>query len=276
MKVDIAIPSYRGGCRIGRSLAALREHSGDSIGKIVVSCDHAETLAKHSLIEEDVEKVLAACLEFGAEFVRPNGWGYMARNWNNAVEHCTADVVVVLNDDVEVVPDWLDFHLFMWRNAHQLPMPLGGTSFSFRDGSGPHRGWGGTETAFFHPGLAGPCFSIRRDLWWGIGEDSQLCEAEAEEWVWQAGCCVLAGPRPCLKHLGNAAHQSGVAFGEKQQGGEKSREAWARRYGYDFVAPAWYNLIHRTDLAKPWAQRMLREVPSDWPPWVVFDVDAMI
>lgn len=110
MRYLIGVPTLNGPDRLQRCLSAVFAHTDLSDAVVLVADDgsSAQCLeANRSVVDR-----------YGVEMLMSGRLG-VAAQWNRLVRHVGADVPVLVNDDVEVVPDWLDVLVFsVEENLH--------------------------------------------------------------------------------------------------------------------------------------------------------------
>jgi GT2 family glycosyltransferase len=104
--VTIGIPTYnaaKGDChRLDDLLNNLRQRTRDTIPCEIVVCDDSG-LPGHQ------EKVKAVCGKYGAQFLMNEKNRGVPASWNRLTRFSMREVMVLLNDDVLVAKDWLDY-----------------------------------------------------------------------------------------------------------------------------------------------------------------------
>jgi GT2 family glycosyltransferase len=116
-KVVIGIPTLNGPERLERSLKALVKGTPfDKLAAKAVICDDG---SRPELLKRNIE--IAA--QYEMEILSNDARLGVSESWNRMARHGVrswgADCVVLLNDDVEVVPDWLEALVFSVRmNEH--------------------------------------------------------------------------------------------------------------------------------------------------------------
>lgn len=115
-EICIGIPTLNGSERLARTLDSIRKHTPLSTmkAKVFVSDDCS--------FEQNIESNKRICMNFGIEMLTaPNRYG-VAAQWNRLTRHTEASVVILMNDDVEVVEDWLEVLAFTIRNNPHVGM----------------------------------------------------------------------------------------------------------------------------------------------------------
>ena len=125
MNVLIGIPTLNGPDRLARCLASIAAHTPfEKFAIKVMVCDDASTSANL-----DANKALVRRMAYGEP--PPNGIPDLemlmhqerkgiAAGWNSLTRFQPADVVVLINDDIEVVPHWLDALVYSVTKNPQL------------------------------------------------------------------------------------------------------------------------------------------------------------
>lgn len=104
----VGIPTLNGRDRLARVIASIEECTPfDRFNVQVLVCDDGST---ESALEEHKSIVLHAQKRSRVriEILMHNWRMGIAKSWNDLVRHTSCDLAVLLNDDVEVVDDWLD------------------------------------------------------------------------------------------------------------------------------------------------------------------------
>jgi GT2 family glycosyltransferase len=121
-KVTVGIATLNGPDRLNRCLHSIRHFTRwSNVGsvKLLVHDDGSN--------EENLEKnKILVCNHYmdlyntvGLEMLMTEGGtrGGIAKSWNKLVRHQASDVIILLNDDIEVSPDWLDVLVYsVWEN----------------------------------------------------------------------------------------------------------------------------------------------------------------
>ena len=113
-KILIGIPTLNGPERLARCLESIRRHTPLEAynAQVLVSDDFS--------YRNNLEENRKVCHNFGVELVCPAQVRIgVAQQWNCLTRHTEAPVVILMNDDVEVVPDWLEALAFsILQNPH--------------------------------------------------------------------------------------------------------------------------------------------------------------
>ena len=109
-QICIGIPTLNGPARLARCLTAIRNHTPleDFQAKVLVSDDFSR--------EADLEENKQICSAFSVDLLTAPARLGVSQQWNRLTWHTNAAVVILMNDDVEVVPDWLEALAFSIRN----------------------------------------------------------------------------------------------------------------------------------------------------------------
>lgn len=108
-EVLIGIPTLNGSDRLKRCLRSILVNTPRTQkwrALVVDDCSTPENLKKN----KDVVH------EFGVEMIVHQERLGVARGWNDLTRHTNAPYVILMNDDVEVVPDWYDALVFSLKN----------------------------------------------------------------------------------------------------------------------------------------------------------------
>ena len=116
-EILIGVPTLNGPDRLARCLESIRRHTPLEAYKaqVLVSDDFS--------YRENLEENRKVCQNFGAELACPAQVRIgVAQQWNCLTRHAKAPIVILMNDDVEVVPDWLEALVFSIRENPQAGM----------------------------------------------------------------------------------------------------------------------------------------------------------
>lgn len=108
-EVLIGIPTLNGPDRLRRCLRAIRINTPRTEPFKVLVVDDCST-------PENLQKNKDVIHEFGVEMITHLERFGVARGWNDLTRHTQAPYVILMNDDVEVVPDWYDALVFSLKN----------------------------------------------------------------------------------------------------------------------------------------------------------------
>lgn len=110
-EVLIGIPTLNGPERLARCLESIRRHTPLEAyrAKVLVGDDFS--------YRDNLEENRKICRNFGVELACPAQARIgVAQQWNCLTRHTEAPIVILANDDVEVVPDWLEALVFSIKN----------------------------------------------------------------------------------------------------------------------------------------------------------------
>lgn len=117
VSVSIGIPTLNGPDRLRRVLQSIAECTNFANFKesrivVVDDCSRPEDVEKNWLAVKDYER-------FNVAFLKHETRRGIAASWNDCVRHAPADVHVLLNDDVEMMPHWLEVLVYsVTKNPH--------------------------------------------------------------------------------------------------------------------------------------------------------------
>jgi GT2 family glycosyltransferase len=107
--VLIGIPTLNGPDRLRRCLAAIQAHTPkDAPFKTLVVDDFSTP--------ENLEQNKHVVHDFGIDMIMHQARFGVARGWNDLVRHTKAPWIILMNDDVEVVPDWYEALVFSLKS----------------------------------------------------------------------------------------------------------------------------------------------------------------
>jgi GT2 family glycosyltransferase len=114
-RVLIGVPTLNGPDRLDRALASVKAHTDLADVTVLVS-DDCSTPANLQLNKDVVHK-------HGVEMLMTEERLGVSMQWNRLVRHVPdAEICVLVNDDVEVVEDWLDVLVFSLERNPDLGM----------------------------------------------------------------------------------------------------------------------------------------------------------
>jgi GT2 family glycosyltransferase len=108
-EVSIGIPTLNGPDRLRRCLKSIRINTPRAEPFKVLVVDDCST-------PENLQRNKDVIHEFGVEMITHQERFGVARGWNDLTRHTNAPWVVLMNDDVEVVPDWYEALVFSLKN----------------------------------------------------------------------------------------------------------------------------------------------------------------
>lgn len=108
-EICIGIPTLNGPERLMRCLEAIRKYTNLEKFKaqVVVSDDFS--------YEAELAENKKICANFGFDLLLAKARLGVAQQWGCLTRHTGASFMILMNDDVEVVPDWLDALAFSMR-----------------------------------------------------------------------------------------------------------------------------------------------------------------
>jgi GT2 family glycosyltransferase len=184
-KVLIGIPTLNGPERLERVLFSVKEHTRDAAGKpmpnvtVLVSDDCSS--------EENLEANKEVAARYGVDMLMTDKRLGISCQWNRLVRHVPdADIVVLLNDDVEVVRDWLDVLVFSLEKNPILGMVGLLSEAGTKAECAPRPRLDFAEASFLHGNgtllsSVGACFAFRRADWLAVGGFDERYFAYYEE-----------------------------------------------------------------------------------------------
>jgi GT2 family glycosyltransferase len=114
-EVLIGIPTLNGPDRLRRCLNSIRINTPRSQPFKVLVVDDCST-------EENLQNNKNVVHEFGIEMITHQERLGVARGWNDLTRHSKAPFVILMNDDVEVVPDWYEALVFTLKHNPDIGM----------------------------------------------------------------------------------------------------------------------------------------------------------
>jgi GT2 family glycosyltransferase len=209
VKIFIGIPTLNGPDRLDRALRAIRAHTDLRDVAVLVSDDCSTP--------ENLELNKNAVHASGVEMLMSSQRLGVSQQWNRLVRHVPdAEICVLLNDDVEVVEDWLDVLAFSLARNPKLGMvslrcETGVTS----DNAVPRPRIDYSEARLLTGGgtlisSGGACFAFRRDDWQAVlGFDERyFCFYEEVDFgvalARERGLFSAFASYPVVLHMGGA------------------------------------------------------------------------
>lgn len=265
MKTLIGIPTLNGPERLARCLAALGAHTDFSRGDVsVLVADDGSTPDQ---LEGNKQVLHAASAHVpGVEMLFGHGRTGIARTWNRIVRHgptAAFPLIVLINDDVEVVPDWLDVLRYSLLHNPQAGM-VGLNFYSGPPGNRPtppphpdyveahlQDGGGGLVSSF------GPIFGFRREAWDLVGGFDERFFVFYEEVdfgvaLGRRGFFHYMASHPAVFHCGGATNSDPQNLDAARCLAE-SRQKFIDKWGADIG-----------QLREEFAARPGRPVPREW------------
>lgn len=168
-RVLVGVPTLNGPSRLDRLLKSIRACT-DLAGVRVLVSDDCSTPENLKLNKDALYSVP------GTEMLMSDRRLGITKQWNRIVRHVPdAEIVVLLNDDIEVVDDWLDVLVFsLERNPHIGTVGLRTEFGVVAHEARPRRNIDYHESRIVDGGgtllwSPGPCFAFRRSDWESVG-----------------------------------------------------------------------------------------------------------
>ncbi|GMV18588.1 MAG: hypothetical protein AMXMBFR56_68120 [Polyangiaceae bacterium] len=239
MRVLIGIPTLNGPDRLDRALKSIKTYTDLREATVLVS-DDASTPENLKLNKDVVHT-------HGVEMLMSEERLGIAKQWNRLVRHVPdAEICVLLNDDVEVVEDWLDVLVFsLVKNPSigtiGLRSEYGMTAAQAvaENRHRPRRDYFdsrivGDGTLLWSPG---PCFAFRQRDWAEVGGFDEryfmyYVDADFGILLQRKGKISCLATYPVIYHLGGATMTALDPLLAIQQG----RECFAIKWGKSFTA----------------------------------------
>ena len=208
MKVLIGIPTLNGPDRLDRALASIRKYT-DLKDVVVLVSDDCST-PQNLKLNKGVSSANSV------EMLMTETRLGVSKQWNRLVRHVPdAEIVALLNDDVEVVEDWLDVLVFsLVRNPDLGMLSLRCETGVTTANGQPRPRIDYNEAHILHAGGSlvsggGAAFAFRRDDWQYVeGFDEQFfCFYEEVDFgvkQGQAGRFNAFASYPVIYHMGGA------------------------------------------------------------------------
>jgi GT2 family glycosyltransferase len=102
--ITIGIPTLNGPDRLERCLDSIARSTSMEARFLV--CDDGSTEENLKLNKDAIHRYSVRLS--GLEMIAHNARLGIARSWNHLVRHYDSDILVIVSDDIEVVPHWLD------------------------------------------------------------------------------------------------------------------------------------------------------------------------
>lgn len=208
-RILIGIPTLNGPDRLWRALSAIREYTDLSQEISVVVSDDASSTS-------NLEHNKHACHVFNVPMLMTDERFGIARQWNRLVRHVPdADICVLVNDDVEVVADWLDVLVFTLDKNPDVGM----AGLRCETGVTAKSGWRRPHIDYHEARLldgsgmllssGGACFAFRRADWVAVGgfDERYFCFYEELDFgiaLLKHGRRNVIAEYPIIYHMGGA------------------------------------------------------------------------
>lgn len=256
--VLVGVPTLNGSGLLRRCLQSIQSCTDfgrvrRQIGPVkIVVCDDGsredELLHTRHVVHEENSRLQEAC---GLELLENGGRRGIASSWNRLVRAAPADVVVLLNDDVEVVEWWLDVLCYSALENWQIGMVALNAYMGLTKGQ--HRALHLDAPA--HAAVprvdyrearllcgggvllssSGYAFAFRRDLFDLVGgfDERYFCFYEELDFgvaLRMAGYRHAIASWPIVYHMGGATNSDGRNLDAKVEM-EKSRKVFREKWG---------------------------------------------
>jgi len=108
--ISIGIPTVNGSHRLERCLSHIfKDNSVQRFKAEVIVVDDGSS-------EWSIEKNKQFCEQYGAKFIEHKERRGVPTAWNTLVKSSSNDLIILLNDDIEVMKDWLDVVVYILNN----------------------------------------------------------------------------------------------------------------------------------------------------------------
>lgn len=209
MKVLVGIPTLNGPDRLDRALASVKKHTDLKDVTVLVSDDCSSE--KNLKLNKDVVHTHGVPMLMSGERLG------IAKQWNRLVRHVPdAEICVLLNDDVEVVEDWLDVLVFsLERNPDLGMVALRCETGVIKKDCPPRPKIDYNEALLMTGGgtlvsAGGACFAFRRGNWEHVGgfDERYFCFYEEVDFgvtlATSLGRYSAFASYPVIYHMGGA------------------------------------------------------------------------
>lgn len=211
MKILIGIPTLNGPDRLNRALRSVRKYTNMNLGDVVVF------VSDDASSPENLKLNIGTSHDYGVELLTSEHRLGVSQQWNRLVRHVPdADICVLLNDDVEVVEDWLDVLVFtLARNPDIGTVSLRCETGVTSENGQPRTRVDYNEARILHSGGSlvsggGAAFAFRRADWEAVGwfDDRYFCFYEEIDFgvslATLLGRFNVAVSYPVVYHMGGA------------------------------------------------------------------------
>lgn len=237
-RVLVGIPTLNGPDRLRRALSSVLEYSSVPDVELTVLVSDDSSDKRNLKLNKDV---VHSCREHGVQMLTTETRLGVPRQWNRLVRHVPdAEVVAIINDDVEVVTDWLDVLVFtLLRNPHVGQVGLRCDTGITRSNAVARASVDYHEARLLDGGGAmlscgGACFAFRRADWEAIGgfDERYFCFYEEIDFgvslTTKLGRSNVIAEYPVVYHMGGATTSEHADMGEIMA---ESRAKFAAKWG---------------------------------------------
>jgi len=131
MRVTVGVISYNGLYRVEHCVRSVVELSKDVNEIELILCDDGSRFEEARKNINEIEKSYSN--EIPITVIRHNSNQGITRSWNDVVKASKSNIIVMLNDDILVVGDWLRCGLYFMENNEEAGMVGFPTWFCRRD-----------------------------------------------------------------------------------------------------------------------------------------------
>lgn len=236
MNVLVGIPTLNGPDRLRRCLASVHWNTDVSV-QVLVSDDASSE--ENLKLNKDVVSALRAETGRDVPMLTSETRLGIPAQWNRLVRHVPdAEIIVLINDDVEVVNDWLDVLVFTLEHNPHIGMvgllsEVGVTTINAL----PRRRVDYNEARLLDGGgsllsSGGACFAFRRKDWEAVGgfDERYICFYEELDFgvsQRERGLACVIATYPLVYHMGGATIAANHdAVGVLRDSRRKFSEKW--------------------------------------------------
>lgn len=226
MKTLIGIPTLNGPDRLKRALFAVHEFTDMKDVQVLVSDDCSN--------QNNLEWNKTWCGRFGVSMLMTEQRLGIAKQWNRIVRHVPdANIVALINDDIEVVPHWLDVLRFTLEHNPEISM----VGLRCETGVTASRGSRAVNIDYVESRLfdgsgsllssGGACFAFRRTDWEMVGgfDERFFCFYEELDFGVQLG---LRNKQSVIAEYPVVYHMGGATIGANSDAGAILTESRAK------------------------------------------------
>lgn len=213
-EICVGVPTLNGPDRLARCLESVRRHTPmEALGAALFVSDDCSR-------EGGLEANKRVCADYGVEMLMAQSRLGVAEQWNRLTRHTAAPIVVLMNDDVEVVPDWLQALAFTLRNNPHAGMVglkgyQGVNSLNFTPPPVPSYNEAVMERGVGMIASTGFLFGFSRDKYDAVGGFDPGFFAFYEEIDFGARLLAMGWPSYMLSHP-VVIHQGGATTSDRK------------------------------------------------------------